>query len=165
MHIDALSPGLVLGLFACVFAISSFGMGLKAGRSSDRRRWLALSSVITIAGIGGLAFAPTAYPVLCITLIALGQGMYFTLTMTLPLDNTHTPAEANAWSVFMLFIGYLLAALGPLTFGFLRDRTDGYFASYFLLFLVAIGLTLMVPLLRPSSPPKTGTIRAVYEAP
>jgi len=105
MHIDALSLGLVLGLFACVFAISSFGMGLKAGRSSDRRRWLALSSVITIAGIGGLAFAPTAYPVLCITLIALGQGMYFTLTMTLPLDNTHTPAEANAWSVFMLFIG------------------------------------------------------------
>ena len=165
MHIDELSPGLVLGLFACVFAISSFAMGLKAGRSRDRRGWLALSSVTTIAGIGGLAFAPTAYPVLCITLVALGQGMCFTLAMTLPLDNTHTPAEANAWSVFMLFIGYLLAALGPLTFGFLRDRTGEYFASYFMLFLVAIAINLMVPLLRPSSPPKTGTIRAVYEAP
>ena len=86
--------------------------------------------------------------------------MCFTLTMTLPLDNTHTPAEANAWSVFMLFIGYLLAALGPLTFGFLRDRTGEYFASYFMLFLVAIGITLMVPLLGPSSPSKTRAIGA-----
>lgn len=165
MHIDALSPGLVLGLFTCVFAISSFGMGLKAGRSSDRRGWLALSSAITAVGIGGLAFAPTAWPVSCITLIALGQGMCFTLAMTLPLDNTHTPAETNAWSVFMLFIGYLVAALGPLTFGFLRDRTDGYFSSWFMLFLVAMGITLMAPLLRPASTSTRSAIPAVSESP
>ncbi|MFM0075950.1 MFS transporter [Paraburkholderia sediminicola] len=150
MHIDALSPGLVLGLFTCVFALSSLGMGMKAGRSNDRRGWLGLASAITAAGIGGLAFAPTAYPVSCIVLIAIGQGMCFTLAMTLPLDNTHTPAETNAWSVFMLFIGYLVAALGPLSFGFLRDRTAGYSASYLMLFAVAVGITLMVPLLRPA---------------
>jgi CP family cyanate transporter-like MFS transporter len=163
MHIEALSPGLVLGLFTCVFAISSFVMGLKAGRSNDRRGWLALASVITAAGIGGLAVAPTSWPVLCIVLIAVGQGMCFTMAMTLPLDNTHTPAETNAWSVFMLFIGYLVAALGPLTFGFLRDRTDGYFASYLMLFLVAVGITLMVPLLRPSSAQTGGAIAAASE--
>jgi CP family cyanate transporter-like MFS transporter len=76
--------------------------------------------------------------------------MCFTLAMTLPLDNTSTPAETNAWSVFMLFVGYLVAALGPLSFGFLRDRTGGYVASYLMLFAVAVGITLMVPLLRPS---------------
>lgn len=150
MRIDALSPGLVLGLFTCVFALSSFGMGMKAGRSSDRRGWLGLASAITAMGIGGLAFAPTAYPVSCIVLIAIGQGMCFTLAMTLPLDNTNTPAETNAWSVFMLFVGYLVAALGPLSFGFLRDRTGGYFASYLMLFVVAVGITLLVSLLRPS---------------
>jgi CP family cyanate transporter-like MFS transporter len=51
----------------------------------------------------------------------------------------------------MLFVGYLVAALGPLSFGFLRDRTDGYFASYLMLFLVAVAITSMVPLLRPLS--------------
>ncbi|MFM0501458.1 MFS transporter [Paraburkholderia caffeinilytica] len=162
MQIDALSPGLVLGLFTCVFALSSLGMGMKAGRSSDRRGWLGLASAITAAGIGGLAFAPTAYPVSCIVLIAIGQGMCFTLAMTLPLDNTHTPAETNAWSVFMLFIGYLVAALGPLSFGFLRDRTAGYSASYLMLFVVAVGITLMVPLLRPA-PSDTEAMPAISE--
>lgn len=65
----------------------------------------------------------------------------------------------------MLFIGYLVAALGPLAFGYLRDRTDGYFASYLMLFLVAAGITLMVPLLRPTSAPKDGAIPAVSESP
>jgi CP family cyanate transporter-like MFS transporter len=55
MQIDALSPGLVLGLFTCVFALSSFGMGMKAGRSSDRRGWLGLASTITRwASVGSL---------------------------------------------------------------------------------------------------------------
>ncbi|WP_321803477.1 CynX/NimT family MFS transporter [Burkholderia sp. BCC1993] len=165
LHVDALSPGLLLGLFACVFALSSFGMGMKAGRTTDRRGWLGLASAITAAGLGGLAFAPTALPVSCIVLVAIGQGMCFTLAMTLPLDNTATPAEANAWSVFMLFVGYLIAALGPLAFGYLRDRTDGYFASYFMLFLVAAGITLMVPLLRPVSMAKGDRVAAASEAP
>ncbi|AKM04734.1 CynX/NimT family MFS transporter [Burkholderia pyrrocinia] len=165
LHIETLSPGLVLGLFTCVFALSSFGMGMKAGRSTDRRGRLGLASAITAVGIGGLAFAPTAYPVSCIVLIAIGQGMCFTLAMTLPLDHTHSPAETNAWSVFMLFIGYLVAALGPLAFGYLRDRTEGYFASYFMLFLVATGITLMVPLLRPTSAPKDEAFPAVSESP
>ncbi|KER67603.1 MFS transporter [Burkholderia cepacia] len=164
LHVDTLSPGLVLGLFTCVFALSSFGMGIKAGRTTDRRGWLGLASAITAAGLGGLAFAPTALPVSCIVLIAIGQGMCFTLAMTLPLDNTPTPAEANAWSVFMLFIGYLIAALGPLAFGYLRDRTDGYFASYFMLFLVAVGITLMVPLLRPAVVAKDEPVAAASEA-
>ncbi|WP_338641693.1 CynX/NimT family MFS transporter [Burkholderia pyrrocinia] len=165
LHIETLSPGLVLGLFTCVFALSSFGMGMKAGRSTDRRGRLGLASAITAVGIGGLAFAPTAYPVSCIVLIAIGQGMCFTLAMTLPLDHTHSPAETNAWSVFMLFIGYLVAALGPLAFGYLRDRTEGYFASYFMLFLVATGITLMVPLLRPMSAPKDEAMPTVSESP
>ncbi|RQR49534.1 MFS transporter [Burkholderia sp. Bp9140] len=165
LHVDTLSPGLVLGLFTCVFALSSFGMGMKAGRATDRRGWLGLASAITAAGLGGLALAPTAWPVSCIVLIAIGQGMGFTLAMTLPLDNTPTPAAANAWSVFMLFIGYLIAALGPLAFGYLRDRTDGYFASYFMLFLVAVGITLMVPLLRPASAAQDEPVAAASEAP
>ncbi|KVV42326.1 MFS transporter [Burkholderia territorii] len=164
LHLTALSPGLLLGLFTCVFALSSFGMGMKAGRATDRRGWLGFASAITAAGLAGLAFAPAALPVSCIALVAIGQGMCFTLAMTLPLDNTFTPSAANAWSVFMLFVGYLIAAVGPLVFGFLRDRTEGYFASYFMLFLVAVGITLMVPLLRPVSMANGGRVAAASEA-
>jgi CP family cyanate transporter-like MFS transporter len=41
--------------------------------------------------------------------------------MTLPLDNTSTPEEANAWNAFVLMVGYVVAAFGPLTAGVLRD--------------------------------------------
>jgi CP family cyanate transporter-like MFS transporter len=150
IHASAIPSGLVLSLFTLVLAAGSFAAGAVAGKSGDRRLWLALGTIVTVAGFAGLAFAPTSCPSAFIVMIAFGQGMCFALGMTLPLDNTTTAGQAHAWTMFVLCVGYVIAALGPLSFGFLRDRTGGFFDSYLMLLIVSSIMMAMIPLLKRS---------------
>ncbi|MDR9754264.1 MFS transporter [Pseudomonas sp. SZMC_28357] len=148
-HVASISPGALLGLFTSVFAVASFAMGSLAGRSNDRRVWLAIATALTAAGLAGL-YAQTGL-IIAVMLIAVGLGMAFTLAMTLPLDNVHSAAEANTWTVLMLFVGYLIAATGPIVFGYLRDHTGGYALSCLLLLVVSLLMLALTPLLKPQS--------------
>jgi MFS transporter, CP family, cyanate transporter len=147
---SAVPSGMVLGLFTFFLAVGSFAAGAIGDRSTDRRLPLALGTILTIAGVAGLAFAPTSYPIAFIVMIAIGQGMCFALGMTLPLDNTATAGDAHAWTMFVLCIGYMIAAAGPLSFGFLRDWTGSFLDSYLLLLVVSATMLAMIPLLKRS---------------
>jgi CP family cyanate transporter-like MFS transporter len=154
MMITSVSPGVLLALFTSTFAIASFVAGSIARKSPDRRGWLTLSALLTGAGFSGLSFWPDSLPLAYVIMVAIGQGICFPLVMTLPLDNTTTPTDANLWTVFMLFIGYLLAALGPITFGALRDHTGSFSASYGLLMAATALLLILTPVLRPAAKAK-----------
>ncbi|MGY1950771.1 MFS transporter [Pseudomonas pergaminensis] len=145
-----LSAGTLLGLFTAVFAVASVGAGLIPGKAHDRRGLLAVCTLIALLGTAGMAFAPTAWPTLYVLLVAIGLGMAFTVGMTLPLDNASSPAQAGAWTVFMLFIGYLVAALGPLCFGALRDHSGNYSLAYAMLFAVLVFMLCLTPMLKPA---------------
>ncbi|AIB35966.1 MFS transporter [Pseudomonas simiae] len=145
-----LSAGTLLGLFTAVFAVASVGAGLIRGKAHDRRGLLAACTLIALLGTAGMAFAPMAWPTLYVLLVAIGLGMSFTVGMTLPLDNASSPAQAGAWTVFMLFIGYLVAALGPLCFGTLRDHTGNYSLAYDMLFAVLVFMLCLTPVLKPA---------------
>jgi CP family cyanate transporter-like MFS transporter len=143
--------GLLLCLFTLFLAAGSFAAGAVPGKLPDRRLSLTLGTVCTMAGFVGLVFAPTSYPIAFVVMIAFGQGTCFALGMMLPLDNTKTAGEAHTWTMFVLCVGYVIAALGPLTFGFLRDRTGGFFYSYLMLLIVSAILIAVVPLLKRST--------------
>jgi len=147
--ITTITPGALLGLFTSVFAVASFAMGSLAGRSPDRRLWLAIATALTVLGLAG--FYGQSWLIVSVMLIAVGLGMAFTLAMTLPLDNVHTAAEANTWTVLMLFVGYLIAATGPIVFGYLRDHTGGYDLSCLLLLVVSVVMLVLTPMLKPQS--------------
>jgi MFS transporter, CP family, cyanate transporter len=146
-----ISGGPLLCLFTIFLAAGSFAAGAVADKLADRRLSLALATVCTMAGFVGLAFAPTSYPIAFVVMIAFGQGMCFALGMTLPLDNAKTPGEAHAWTMFVLCVGYMIAALGPLCFGFLRDWTGRFFDSYLMLLIVSSIMITVVPLLKRST--------------
>jgi CP family cyanate transporter-like MFS transporter len=147
VHASSVPSGLMLSLFTLLLAAGSFAAGAAAGRFGDRRALLAAGTLATIAGFTGLAFAPQSLPTVFIVLIAFGQGMCFALGMTLPLDHTANAKEAHAWTMFVLCIGYMIAALGPLSFGFLRDRTGGFFGSYAVLLLASVLMLVLIPFL------------------
>jgi CP family cyanate transporter-like MFS transporter len=54
------------------------------------------------------------------------MGGQFALALTLIAELAPTPEAAPAYSGMAFFVGYLLAALGPLAAGALRDLTGGY---------------------------------------
>jgi CP family cyanate transporter-like MFS transporter len=142
------SPGLLLGVFTAVFALASIGAGVIPGKAHDRRILLAVSAALAILGVAGMAFAPSHSPLLYVVLAAIGLGMGFTVAMTLPLDHACSAEQAGSWTVFMLFIGYLIAALGPLAFGALRESSGHYGPAYQLLFAVLLLMLCITPWLK-----------------
>ncbi len=155
----SLTPGALLGVFTLVFAIASFAMGVMAGPAKNRGGWLITATTIVVLGAAGLWNAPRSPAIFAVVMIAIGLGMAFTLAMTLPLDKVHTAADANAWTVFMLFIGYLIAAAGPIVFGYLREHSHDYRLSFALLTGVSLALLCLPPLLKPDAS-KTAVLSA-----
>ncbi|MBK5395919.1 MFS transporter [Pseudomonas sp. TH39(2020)] len=154
MHTSTISPGYLLSAFTLIFTVANFLTGAIAGKSTDRRLLIGISSALTVVGVGGLACIESISPLVFIAFTAIGLGSAFTLGMTLPLDQTQTPQQANAWTVFTLFIGYLIAAAGPFGFGALRDLTGTFAAPYVLLTSVAVVMLVLTPLLRPTTEPQ-----------
>ncbi|MGI3899932.1 MAG: MFS transporter [Janthinobacterium lividum] len=146
-----LSPataGLILASFTAAFMFANPVFGWLS-RSDDRRGWLAASAVLTALGLLPLAVAPTLAPFVFIPLCAFGLGGGFTLGMTLPLDNTHGVDEANVWNAFVLTVGYLIAAAGPLLVGMIRDAMGDFRPSIWLLVGLAGVMLALTPFLRP----------------
>nr|WP_314546060.1 MFS transporter [uncultured Massilia sp.] len=125
-------------------------------RDEDRRLPLALGAATALAGILAIALAPTASPYLAVAVLAFGTGGSFTLSMTLPLDNTLHPEETSAWNAFVLLVSYTVAAAGPLAMGQLRDASGNFRSALWLLVAVSAVMLAATPFLRPHHRKHTG---------
>ena len=148
---SATTAGLILASFTLAFMCANPVFGWLSV-SHDRRPLLALSAILAAAGLIPIAIAPDLAPFVWIPLAAFGLGGGFTLGMTLPLDNTRSVEEANVWNSFVLTVGYLIAAAGPLLVGALRDITGGFRAPVWILVVVAAGMLTLTPMLKPHTP-------------
>lgn len=142
------TAGYILATFTLVFMIANPILGA-ISTSLDRRGLMAACTATALLGLILIAAAPSFAPFVSIALCAFGLGGAFTLGMTLPLDNTHSVDEANAWNAFMMTVGYLIAAAGPLSLGYLRDISQSFQAGSWLLVLVASVMLLLTPMLKP----------------
>ncbi|HEY9130851.1 MAG TPA: MFS transporter [Dyella sp.] len=141
--------GMLLASFTMAFMLSN-PLPALLSRREDRRRLIGLFAGIALVGLLVIAVAPTFMPLVAIPMAACGVGASFSLGMTLPLDNASSPDEANSWTSFVLFVGYLLGALGPLTLGFLRDRTGSFQAGLWTLVAAAALMASLAPSLSPA---------------
>ena len=114
-----------VAVFSATFMVGNQLAGWLS-RTRDRRPWLFLSSFVASIGTLALALAPLSAPFAIVSLCGVGLGGSFTLGMTLVLDNTRTTEEANQWNGFVLGVGYSLAALGPVIFGYSHDVVGNY---------------------------------------
>ncbi len=140
--------GFVLASFMIAFTCANPVVGWLS-KGHDRRRWLLICSALVVGGSAGIRFAPNSAPVLWVALAAMGLGGSFTLGMTLPLDNTDSPEEANAWNAFAILIAYLIAAAGPISVGIMRDLTGGFGLSMACLLVIAVAMMGLSPFLAP----------------
>ena len=146
--LSAASAHLVLATYTVAFTVAIPVLG-SLSRSNDRRGWLAACATLAGAGTLGLALAPLFLPHVWIAIAAFGMGGGFTLGMTLPLDSSQSADEANTWNAFVMTVGYLFAAAGPLLVGLLRDATGAFSIPVWLLFIVALGMLVLTPFLAP----------------
>jgi MFS transporter, CP family, cyanate transporter len=148
------AAGGLIALLTGIGLIATLAVPLLADRFGTRRSQLALASLLSIAGILGIALTPGEPPGSLITigstaLLGLGIGAYFPLALTLPVDVASDSSDAASISALMLLIGYLLAAIAPVALGLLRDATGNFSAVMWSLVVIAVA---MLPLALALSP-------------
>ena len=143
--------GLLLAVFSATQVITAFAMPMLAHRSGDVRPWIATSVGVTTLGLALVAFVPDGFaaaPWIWASLLGLGMGGNLALALLVLTQNAPTPESAPAFTAMAFFVGYLIAAAGPVAAGAVRDATGGYTAVFVALAVLGV-LTLLVGVAAP----------------
>ena len=133
------NAGLMLSLLQLVGIPCSFIASIVAGRKASQYSLVITSSLCVITGIIGLLFEGSGFAFLWMILIGSGGGISFSLAMMFFSLRTRNADEAVRLSGMAQSFGYLLAAIGPMLFGFLHDQTG----SWTIPLVILIGLAFI----------------------
>ncbi|GAB7529781.1 cyanate transporter [Pseudomonas sp. 3A(2025)] len=137
--------GLLLGYLTLMEVVSGLVTPALANRSRDKRGVLAVLLGLMLCGFAGLILLPQQASLLWASLLGLGIGGLFPMSLIVSMDHVEDPQCAGALTAFVQGIGYLIASLSPLLAGVLRDQLGSFSAAWWsLLALVAIMLLIVV---------------------
>ena len=123
--VGAEPAGAMLGVAMIVGGPVALLLPRVAGRTDDQRVFVVGLALLSAGGYAGLLLAPAARPLMWTVLLGLGLGA-FPLALLLLGIRAATPTGTAALSSLTQGVGYLLAAMGPVTIGVLRDRTGSW---------------------------------------
>ena len=116
----------------------TFIVPILAGRRESQRGLVAITALLFSIGIGGILVGPTSFIPLWMILIGAGCGFAFSLSMMFFSLRTTSVQQASELSGMAQSIGYLLAATGPLFFGFMRDISTSWTMPLLVLIIASI---------------------------
>lgn len=139
---DAESSGWMLSFMQFAQLPMTFLIPILAGRLKDQRILVALFTVFYLIGFTGLLIGDISLSLLWMITLGLGGGASFGLVMMFFSLRSRTPMEAADLSGVAQSIGYLLAAVGPVFFGFIHDQTGSWYTPM-ILFIVTVVLLFL----------------------
>lgn len=120
------AAGAVLAVMTGVGIVGNFAAPLLAHRTGNARLVVLGTSGLTAAGLVGVLFAPSELPFLWATLLGIGTGGTFSLTLLLMASRAHDAVIAARLSSMAQGLGYMISALGPLVAGLLHSVSGGW---------------------------------------
>lgn len=120
------AAGAVLAVLSAVGIAGNFSAPLLAQRSGNAPAVVVGCSVLILVGLGGILLAPTTLPLAWATLLGIGTGGTFSLTLLLMASRAKDEVIARRLSSMAQGIGYMISALGPLLAGFLHSISGGW---------------------------------------
>jgi MFS transporter, CP family, cyanate transporter len=133
-----LAAGGVLSLSIALQLITALGGPWIAGLARDQRMAIVAMMLLTLAGFAGCLYADIDAIWWWAIVLGLGQGGAFSIGLTLIVLRAPNATVAASLSGMVQGVGYLVAALGPLAFGLLRDLTHNWNAAAILFIAVAL---------------------------
>ncbi|WP_432760163.1 CynX/NimT family MFS transporter [Lysinibacillus zambalensis] len=113
-----------------------------ASKMTSQRPLVFMFTAFYLIGFIGLVMEWTNLAILWMVLLGLAGGASFSLAMMFFTLRTRTAFEAADLSGFAQSLGYLLAAIGPILFGYLHDIFGGWDITGWLFVVVAFILFL-----------------------
>lgn len=107
-------------------------------RGRARRVVPAAIPVLGVIGVAGLILAPDALTVWVLP-IGLASGASLSMALTLMAERARDHDTSAALSGMAQSVGYILAAIGPIAFGWLHTATNGWTWPLALLAVVLLG--------------------------
>ncbi|HEY9570098.1 MAG TPA: MFS transporter [Metalysinibacillus sp.] len=120
----------------------TFAIPIIADKLTSQKPLAILASALFTVGFLGIALEFTSLTVLWMIFLGCAGGTAFGLTMMLFTLRTKTAFAAADLSGFAQSTGYLLAAIGPVAFGYLHDVTGGWTIPVWTFLLATLALFL-----------------------
>ena len=139
---EGLSParaGFLLGIMNLVGVPVSLAVTLRAGARRTQTDLVVGSTALTAAGLIAVVVAPLSAPVLWMVVLGIGQGATISLALTLIGLRSPDARHTAQLSSMAQSIGYLIAAVGPVSLGIVHTLT-GNWRTAFLITLAALAL-------------------------
>jgi len=118
------------GLMTSIFQLSqmpmTFFIPILAEKLSSQRPIVYFFTICYLIGFSGLLFQWTKGAVLWMILLGFAAGASFGLVLMLFTLRTKNAYEASEISGFAQSFGYLIAAVGPVLFGFIQEITGSW---------------------------------------
>jgi len=124
--VSAATAGGLLALMNGGNAVTAMAMPMLAHRARDQRLIVVVTVLAAAVGLSGTLLAPTSSAAVWTLLLGLGQGSSLGLAIFFTAARAPDPVTAASLSGFAQSTGYLVAATGPLTVGFLHHATGGW---------------------------------------
>ncbi len=133
------TAGWMLSLLQFLGLPASFIVPVLAGRMKSQRKIVVALFISSILGFSGLLFGTsTLILVTSIVLLGITLGGTFPLALTLIGLRAKTAPQAAELSGMAQSIGYLLAAIGPVLIGYLKDMTHSWTAPLITLIIISV---------------------------
>ncbi|ART81487.1 hypothetical protein CBP31_01595 [Oceanisphaera profunda] len=136
--LDAHQAGTATALINLVSIPFNLFVPILAAKMANQRLLVVGTFMVSFIGIAGIWWQPNAAPLLWASFIGMGCGSALSLALSFFVLRAENTAQATALSAMAQSIGYLLAALGPVSLGLMRDISGHW--QWALLLLLALQL-------------------------
>jgi CP family cyanate transporter-like MFS transporter len=150
--------GTLNAFFAALGIVTTLTVPLIARWIPSRQAQLAMAGVFALVGSIGIAAGADGPPsadanglIAYASAFALnfGIGIFFPITLLLPVEVAHSPAESSSLAALMLLVGYTLSSVAPVVLGAVRDATGSFVVAGWLVVAVAAIMLASTALLSP----------------
>lgn len=135
---DEASAGLVLAVSSVMQALGALTVPAVDRRLRDQRPIVVTVVLLTAVGFAGIAWAPVGGIWPSALVLGFGQGAAFALALAFIGLRSGDAHVAAGLSGMAQGVGYLIAAIGPLGIGLLRDLTGGWTVPVAILIAIAL---------------------------